>query len=191
MESTANTSVFVAGPVFTAMNNTVSATGYGIIGASRGKDFSKEALAGINIQDSDKPADILRKKTFELASNTVLFGTFKATAISEKAFKEAVTSLSGKTLNPELMAMVAKNPIFKGVNKIGTPMLKTTAETTFFTYYIALSTGVDNALKEVIKSGATPSEAIEVVRNEFDKVKDIDTFLDYYAYNLGFILSVK
>ena len=191
MESTANTSVFVAGPVFTATNNAVSAAGYGIIGASRGKDFKKEALAGINIQDSDKPADILRKKTFELASNTVLFGTFKATAISEKVFKEAVASLAGKTLTPELMATVAKNPIFKGVNKIGTPTLKTTAETTFFTYYIALSTGVDNALKEVMKSGATPSEAIEVVRKEFDKVKDIDTFLDYYAYNLGFILSVK
>lgn len=87
-------------------------------------------------------------------------------------------------MTPELMATVAKNPIFKGVNKIGTPALKTTAETTFFTYYIALSTGVDNTLKEVIKFGATPNEAIEVVRKEFDKVKDIDTFLDYYAYNL-------
>lgn len=53
MESTANTSVFVAGPVFTATNNLVSATGYGIIGASRGKEFKKEALAGINITDTD------------------------------------------------------------------------------------------------------------------------------------------
>lgn len=191
MEGTGNTSVFVAGPVFTATNNFVSGMGYGMIGASRGKDFRKEALGGINVQDSDTAGDILRKKGFELASNTVLFGTFKGTAIAEKAFKEAVGSLAGKSMTPELAAKVAQNPIFKGVNRIGTPVFKTATEAAFFTYYIATSAGVENAIKAAVKSGANMDEAIGIAQAEFSKVRDTDTFMDYYAYNLGFIIAVK
>lgn len=108
-------------------------------------------------------AEALRKKGFELTTNTVLFGTFKATAVGEKAFKEAVSSLAGKTLTPELTAKIAQNPIFKGVNTIGTPVVKTGAEALFFTGYIAFSDGVNKALEGMIQSGMSKEEALKTV----------------------------
>lgn len=180
-----------AGVVYTGVNNLLTATGYWLLGKSRGKDGVTEGLAGIGIQESDSKNDVLRKKSFELASNTVLFGIFKTSAIAEHAFRDAVGKLAGSPMTPELAKSLMKNPIFKGVDTIGTPVLKTWSEAAFFTFYIAASAGVEKAVKQAVDSGLTTKEAIEMVGKELSEIKDPSTFMDLYVYNLGFVSAVK
>ena len=96
-------------------------------------------------------------------NNIALFSAFRLTGVGEKAFKEAVSTLSGKTFTPELTAKIALNPIFKGVNTIGTPVLKTGAEALFFTGYIAASEGINKSLEGIIQSGMSPEEAVNTM----------------------------
>ena len=84
-----------------------------------------EGLAGINILQSDTGGDKVRKKSLELATNTVLFGIFRTSAVAEHTFRDAVGKLANSTMTPELAKSIMKNPIFKGVDTIGTPILKT------------------------------------------------------------------
>jgi hypothetical protein len=79
----------------------------------------------MGIQEKDTNGDIVRKKSLELVTNTVLFGIFKTSAIAEHTFRDAVGKLTNSTMTPELAKSIMKNPIFKGVDTIGTPVLKT------------------------------------------------------------------
>lgn len=42
---------------------------------------------------------------------------------------------------------------------------------------------MDKALQAAIDNGATKEEALRIVGQEFDKIKNTDTFLEYLAYN--------
>lgn len=184
-------SLLQAWALYTGINNALTGVGYGILGKSRGKDGTTEGFAGIGIQASDTKSDVFRKKSFELASNTALFGIFKTSAIAEHAFRDVVGKLAGSPITPELAKSIMKNPIFKGVDTIGTPILKTWSEAAFFTFYIAASAGVEKAVKQAVDSGLTTKEAIDMVGKELSEIKDPNIFMDLYVYNLGFVTAVK
>ena len=181
-----------AGVAFTATDNTVRAVGYGALGTYQGHPTGESALAGLGIKPSDSTADIIREKSLELASNTVLFGTFHLTGIIERLAKSGITKLIDQTIitTAEREAF-AKTALGKGIDRIAIPATKTGAEALFFTYFVALTTGIDNAIKQQMDAGVTMDEATKIVQAEIAKIHDVDTFMQSYIYNLGFVVAVK
>ena len=180
-----------AGVAFTATDNTVRAVGYGALGTYQGHPTGESALAGLGIKPSDSTADIIREKSLELASNTVLFGTFHLTGIMERLAKSGITKLIDPTITTAEREAFAKTALGKGIDRIAVPATKTGAEALFFTYFVALTTGIDNAIKQQMDTGVTMDEATKIVQAEIAKIHDVDTFMQSYIYNLGFVVAVK
>ena len=180
-----------AGTIFTATDNTVRAVGYGALGTYQGHPTGESALAGLGIKPTDSAADIIREKSLELASNTVLFGTFHIAGVTERLAKSGITKLIDPTITTVEREAFAKTALGKGIDRIATPTIKTGAEALFFTYFVAFITGVDNAIKQQMDAGITMDEATKIVQAEIAKIHDFDTFMQSYIYNLGFVGAVK
>lgn len=110
------TAPLIAGPTFTLIDNGYRAWMYEAF------DIEWWWKAGVGIEENDTHRDILRKKLFEVWSNTALFWLFKATGVLESKFT-------------------------KIDNQIASMSLKTPIEAWFFTYYSIVTENMQETVK--------------------------------------------
>lgn len=113
------------------------------------------------IEESDTHQDILRKKLFELWWNTALFWLFRFTWWLEAKY---LTNLES-----QLKSLTIKTPI----------------EAWFFTYYSVVS----EKLQDTVKNDWNWNELLWDFK--INVIKDFDSLLKSYIYNLWFITAVK
>jgi len=151
--------------VFTASDNLIRAVWYEAIWQSEWKEFWEWALEGLGISENDILADVIRKKSLELASNALLLTIFKATQNSMK--------------NLDFTQKIAATPALVWW------------EALFFTWYIQLLSWVDKSLKMASEDWFTMEEIWNNFTNEVEQLTNLEDFMDLYVYNVMFITAVR
>lgn len=125
--------------------------------------------AGVGIDsENDTNRDILRKKSFDLASTAVLFSLFRWSGFTE-----------------EYLIKNLKSDTFKSImeNSITNYGVKTWIEWTFFTYYTVITSNLQDAIKNEWNS--------KEMLDSFTNIWNIEDLTKLFAYNLWFITAVK